>query len=535
MTVLTRRRGLAAAAAAIALAAIVTGPVAPAHAYETVNGKKVIVWGARTPVTNLDPHQRYDNPHHLVQSMIYEPLIKYEGDPAELVPWIATSWEMSDDAKTWTFKLDPNAKFQNGDPIDAEAVRYSFARALQINKAVSWMLADVLSPEGVSVVDPETVKFELDVPYASFAGFLPWWMIVNPKEIEPHAVDGDMGQAWMAENTAGSGPFKIARWEQNQYYYLQSDETYWNGWPQGADKAPGGVIYRIIREPSAQRSALQTGEVDFAEGLSQADYVQLRDAPGIVIENNPGNSAFAIKFNTQNGPVADLNLRKAIAYAFPYESFIDLYDGDAILMTSPFPQIVNGHIDVDGFPRQDLEKAKEYLAKSAYPDGGITLNYVHQNVNDETRRVGLLLLDALKPLNIEVNIVPTLWANMVSSAQSPETAAHMTGLFTSTFSTDPDNVAYQFTKSAWGQWFGISFYDNPEVSKLIADARAIASWDERAPMYAKVQEMITADQPEVFGYLRNSKLAHRDAVKGFAFTPMKPAAWADFHALWIED
>ncbi|MCC7425786.1 MAG: ABC transporter substrate-binding protein [Alphaproteobacteria bacterium] len=523
--------GLAAAAGVLAFSLA----AAPAAAYERDGDRKILVWGGRTPVVNIDPHQRFDAPHHLVQAMLYEPLVKYVENPARLIPWIAESWEASADARVWTFRLNANARFQNGDPIDAEAVRYSFVRALEINKAVSWMLRDVLKPAGVSVVDPRTVRFTLEQPYPSFAGFLPWWMIVNPKQITPNIRDNDNGQAWMTDNAAGSGPFRIRRWEQNAFYHFEAIPNYWNGWPQGEARRLGGVIYRIIREPSAQRTALMSRQVDFVEGLTTADYVQLRNVPGITIQNSPGSTAFGIKFNYQRGPTADANLRRAIAHAFDYESFAGLYAGDSQLMTSPFPNTVQGHVAVQGMPRRNLDRARELLGRTQWANGGLELTYVHQQGNDETRRVGLILLNSLQALNIKVNIQPMLWANMVANAQRVETVPNMIGLFTVTFSSDPDSYAYQFHRNSWGQWFGVSHYNNPDVFTLIERARSIPRWEERAPIYADIQRRIAEDQPEVFGFQPNTRLAHRAYVRGYSYTPMRPSGFADFHALWIED
>ena len=524
------RAGLGAAL----LAAATIWSITSASAFEKDGDRIIMVWGGRTPISNFDPHQRFDAPNHLFQNALYEPLIKYDGNPSKLVPWLADSWEVSADATVWTFKLNPKAKFQNGDPVDAEAVRYSFERNLKLKKAISWMLQGVLDPEAITVVDPTTVRMTLKQPNASFIGFIPWWMIVNPKQVKANEVDGDWGQKWMMANAAGSGPFKVKQFEADVSYHLESVVNYWKGWPHGDSKRLGGVIYKVIREPSAQRTALTTRAADIVEGLTTADYQQIARVPGIVVQNNPGASPFAIKFNYQKGPTTDVNLRRAIAYALDYSALPALYSGDAKLMTSPFPDAIQGHINVPDFPKQDLAKAKDFLEKTKWPNGGLELDYVHQQGNDETRRVGLILLNSLKALNITVNIKPLLWANMVANAQSPDTAAHMTGLFTSSYSVDPDATAFQYHKAAWGQWFGVSHYNNQVVFELMEKSRSTASWAEREPMYQEIQKQLTADQPEVFGYAPNVRIAHRDYVKGYRYNAMEMQGFVDFYSLWIE-
>lgn len=518
------------------LAALVASSamVAPTHAFERTDNGNVIVFGGRQAIPVLDPHVRYDWSTRMIQQAVYDALVKYEGDPAEVKPWLAETWETSEDGKTWTFHLARNAKFHNGDPVTAEAVRYSFERGLKLNKGIAWMLKDFLDPEGVSVVDDHTVRFDLKAPYAPFLSFLPWWFVVNPTEVQANEVDGDYGQAWLTDHAAGSGPFRLGRWEPNVLYEVESVEDYWKGWPQGENR-PAGVIYKIIREPAAQKAALQRGEADIVEGLTSDDYTQIARIPNIVIQNHKGMTTFGIKFNTQHGPTADINLRKAIAYAMDYDALVQIYNGEAVLETSPLPNGMRGHIDVPDIPRRDLAKAKEYLAKSGWPDGGITLPYVHVAGLEEARRIGLVLLENLKELNIGVEITPEQWPNMVAAGSRVETSPAMTSVYTTPISTDPDAVAYQYHKNSWGQYYAMAFYDNPDVSEMIDKARASTSWDERAALYADIQKRIVADQPEVFGMLQNRRWAHQSYLQGFTFSPVRFTGEVDLYPLWIKE
>lgn len=520
----------------IALAGLVTSSIlaTPANAFERTDKGNVIVFGGRQAIPVLDPHVRYDWSTRMLQQAVYDGLVKYESDPAEIKPWLAEKWETSADGKTWIFHLVKTAKFHNGDPVNAEAVRYSFERGLKLNKGVAWMLKDFLAPEGISAIDEYTVKFELKTPYTPFLSFLPWWYIVNPAQVKANEVDGDYGQKWLTDHEAGSGPFKLGRWEPNVLYEAEAVKDYWKGWQQGEKNRPAGVIYKIIREPAAQKAALQRGEVDIVEGLTPDDYVQIKRAQGIAIEDHKGMTTFGIKFNTQQGPTADINLRKAIAYAMDYDALIQVYNGAASLETSPLPDAMKGHIKVPGIPRKDLAKAKEYLAKSGFPNGGITLPYVHVAGLEEARRIGLVLLDSLKPLNITVEIKPEQWPNMVANGSKVETSPAMTSVYTTPVSTDPDAVAYQYHKNSWGQYFAMMFYDNPKVTEMIDKARASSNWDERAKLYADIQTQIVADQPEVFGMLQNRRWARRDYLQGFKFSPVRFTGEVDLYPLWVK-
>ena len=189
-----------------------------------------------------------------IQQATYDALLKYEGDPVELKPWLATSWTVNDDATVWTFKLDPRAKFQNGDPVDAAAVKASFERTLKLNKGPAWMYTDFLKPENISAEDPQTLRFTLSRPYAAFLSLLPWWYVVNVKQAMANEHNGDYGQQWLTDHTAGSGPYRVKRVEPNSLYELEAWDGYWKGWPQPEKARLGGIIYRVITENSSRRA-----------------------------------------------------------------------------------------------------------------------------------------------------------------------------------------------------------------------------------------------------------------------------------------
>ena len=520
-----KKLSIAAAATLAMLAA------APGDAFERNEDGKILVFAGRQPVPVLDPSVKYDWSTRMMQQSIYDGLVKYVGDPPRIEPWLAESWQTNADATVWTFKLVEGAKFHNGDPVDAEAVKYSFTRTLALNKGPAWMLNEFLDADGVEAVDARTVRFTLKSPFAPFLSFLPWWYIMNPKEVMAHEKDGDMGQEWLTENAAGSGPFKIKRWEQGTLYELERNKDYWKGWPQ-ADPL-SGVIYKLIRESASQRAALQKGEADIVEGLSSDDFDVVAKLPGIVVENHPGMTTFGLKMNNQRGATADVNMRKAIAHAMDYDAFLKIYNGNAKLQTGPFPFATQGHVDLD-VPRLDLARAKEYLAKTDHPNGGITLKYVYVQGLEEERQMGLVLLDNLKDLNIELEMVPLTWPNMKALGEDVETSPDLLAIFATPVSTDPDAVAYQYHKNSWGQYFGTSYYNNEEVWELVNKARSMANWVDRAPIYAKVQQMILDDQPEIFGMLANRRWGMRDYVKGFQFSPVRFTGEVDLYPLSIE-
>lgn len=502
--------------------------------YEVVDGKIHIVYGARQPVEILDPSIHYDWSTRNIQQSLYDALLKYVGDPPVLEPWLASSWETSPDAKVWTFHLVKDAKFHNGDPVTAEAVKFSFVRTLTLKQGPAWMLLGVLDPTGIEVLDPYKIRFTLMKPYAPFIAVVPWWFIMNPSEVMAHEVNGDWGTAWLQSppNEAGSGPFVIREWRHGEYYWLEAWDEYWKGWPH--PDHIGGFIFRLIREPASQRLAILAKEADIVEGVTPRDFDELAQTPGIYVVEHPGMTTFGIKMNTRKGMTANPLIRKAICYAFDYEALIDIYEGHAILEDSPFPPATKGHVSLDWIYRQDLDKAKEYMRMAGYPDGGFELEYVYVAGMEEERLIGLVLQSCLAEIGIHVNIVPLVWPQMVARGSKPETSPDMMAVFTTPIMSDPDAVAIQYHPMSAGSYYYSHFYENPRVTHLVEQARATADWEARAKMYDEIQRIIAYDAPEVFGMLYNRRWALRDYVQGFRFCPLRMTSEIDMYYLYID-
>ncbi len=503
-----------------------------ASAFERVNGQFYLVIANRQPVSTLDPAQKYDYSSRTLEQALYDGLVKYVGNPPKVEPWLAKDWTVSDDGLTWTFHLADNAKFHSGNPVTAEAVAYSFKRTLGLNKGPAWMLSDFLKPEGIKVVDEHTVQFKLERPYAAFLSFLPWWYIVDPAVVKEHEVNGDQGQAWLNEHAAGSGPYELSKFEQGKGYQLKLNKDYWKGFPYDTAKM-GGVIIRLIRETSSQRASFLKGEADIVSELTVEEMQQVSHHKDVKVSEIPALTSFGMKFNTTNKYLSDLNMRKAIAYAFNYDGLLQIYNGRATLETSPFTDAIRGKVTIDNMPRQDLAKAKEYLAKTKYPKGGFDLEYVYVQGLEQERQAGLLLLDALKPLNIHVKITPLTWPNMVGRAADAKTAPDLMAAFVTPVSTDPDAVAIQYHPSSFGKYYGSHFLNDPALAKKIEEARRETEWNKRAPIYAEIQQDIVNDQPEIFGMMRERDYAYHTWVKGFQDSPIRMSSEIDLYPLHI--
>ncbi len=446
------RRDFLAATAMGSLAA--TLPGLGAQGFERVGDRRTLVFSGGQPVPVLDPHVRYDWSTRMMQQASTTRWPNTSATRRRSCPWLAERWETSPDGLAWTFHLVAGAKFHNGDPVDAEAVRFSFERALKLNKGVAWMLKGHLDPSGIAAVDARTVRLTLTAAL--------WRLpVVHPALVrrQPEAGDGEPGGRRLRPEIPHRRGCRLrpvhasSRWDGQAVMALDAVPDYWKGWPMPAAERPAGVIYRVIREPAPRKAALQRGEVDMVTEMTPDDYDQMAKLPGIVVTDDTGMTPFTIQMNTQKGPTADLNFRKAVAYAFDYDALIQIENGAARLLDSPFPNAMTGHVAIADIPRRNLRTAREYLAKTKWPKGGVELDYTYVAGLEVERRIGLALLESLQPLDIKVNVVAQPWPTLIGRGAKPETASDLVAVYVTPVSPDADVLAAQYASTAAGQFW----------------------------------------------------------------------------------
>ncbi|MCK4411236.1 ABC transporter substrate-binding protein, partial [Candidatus Bipolaricaulota bacterium] len=200
------------------------------------------------------------------------------------------------------------------------------------------------------------------------------------------------------------------------------------------------------------------------------------------------------------------------------------------------PQGLDGYVSLaDVMYRQDVDKAKEYMKKAGFPDGGFALDYVLVAGHPEETKIGLILKDCLSKIGIEVKIVPVPWPEMCALGSTAETSPDIMAVYTTPIINDPDVVASQYHPDSYGAYYASHFYYDRKVIELVDEARSISDWEEREKLYEQIQRMVLEDAPEVFGMLYSRVWAFRDHVKGFRFSPVRFTSEIDMYWLYIEE
>lgn len=489
---------------------------------------KVLVMGSAVDVYNMDPAVGFDQAISSTVKNLYDNLYRHVDDPPRVIPWLAERHEVSEDATEWTFYLRKDANFHDGSPVTAQAVKYSADRLVEIGKGPASLFKGVIDEESTTVLDDYTVKFKLLKPFAPFLDVVPWLFILNPDLVEKNR-GSDFGQAWLTDHEAGSGPFTIKEITPGETYEFEAFEDYWRGWPE--EGRISGYVRMVMRESSERTAALESGEIHVADWMLAEDQLVLRDVNGMFLVDEPTLNTYDIKLNNRKGYTADINVRKAISYAFDYEALKNIWAGRAKLLTGPLPPgsgWVNTGVEVHEL---DMEKAKEELSKSPWPDGGFELDYVYVTGLEEERQTGLIFRDQLEELNINVNVIPMSWTDAVVLFGDYQTSPDMFPLYSSSAYSDPENYLWSgYHSSQSGQWTNPGHYENPELDSILEEARGTTDRAERKSLYDQAQEIIVNDAVNVFGVNPPDFHVWSPDVKGFDYCPVQGS---DEEFYWI--
>ena len=342
---LNRRTLLATGSASLALGSL----AAPAAAL--AQGRKdAIVLGMTLEPTGLDPTANAAaSIAEVTLYNIYETLTKVN-ENGSVAPLLAESWDVSPDLKTYTFRLRRGVKFQNGEPFNAQAVKFSFERAggdKSTNKDKRTFAA-----MSVQAVDEFTVvilnkEIDPDLPFALGQATA---IIVEPKSADTNAA-----------KPVGTGPYKLEAYNKGASLVL----TKWDGYRNPAQARINRITFRFISDSAAQAAALMAGDVDVFPRAGTRIVAQFRNNPQFQVILAGSRAKTILAINNARKPLDDVRVRRAILAAVDRKAFIDgAADGFGVPIGSHYVPGAAGYVDTTGINPFDVEKAKKLLAEA---------------------------------------------------------------------------------------------------------------------------------------------------------------------------
>lgn len=520
---LTPRRLLGAAVIALGTA-LAAGPL-PALA-ATPKDTLVMAWQF-DDIISLDPAEIFEFSGAEYSSQIYDRLIAFDPkDVSRLLPAVAESWSVSDDGKTFTFKIRDGITFHSGNPLTAEDAAWSLQRVVKLNKSPAFILGQFgLTAENVDqkirATDPRTLVMETDKAYAPT--FVYYCLtagvasVLDSKLVKSKEANGDLGYNWLKTNSAGSGPFSLRQWKAAELLMLDANPKYWQGAP-----AMKRVLIRHIPEPATQRLLLEKGDVDVARNLKPEQFEPLRSSDSIRIEEAPKGTVWYFGLNQKNEILSKPEVRQAMKHLVDYDGMRKtIMNGLGTTHQAFLPMGFLGALGDTPYA-YDPQKAKELLTKAGYPDG-FTIRLDVQNTSPSLDMAQAIQGSAAAG-GVRIELVPgdgkqvltkyrarnheLLLYRWGADYQDPHTNADA-------FASNPDNSDEGKVKSlAWR-----NAWDIPDLTKKTAAAVMERDAEKRAALYADLQREVMETSPYVVMFQQTEVIARRSDVSGLIWGP----------------
>lgn len=502
---------------------------------DIVKEPAIMIYNAGGDPPTLDPQLNTKSEATLINLNLFEGLVKMDGD-GKIIPAVAETWDISDDGLVYTFHLNKDAKWSDGQAVTASDFDYSWKRALNPEnavKSVNYMFylknaeaaykgekdADEI---GLKVIDEYTFEVTLESP-VPYIMELYSYGVYNP--VRKDIVEANPDRWTLSPETCVSnGPFKMSSFKMNEKIILVKDENYWNSKNKGKLDE---LHFVFIEDSSTALKAYEAGEID-GLGSIPSEEIQRLMMEGDELKVVPKLSTTYFAYNVGKSPLDNAKVREALTLAIDKEVIVKAFPQGLYVPATGFVSVAltlegnnfreigdkNGPV----IPRSgDVEKAKLALAEAGYPDGNgfPEVEYLY-NTNDSNKKIAEILQEMWKQnLNIDISLV-----NVESKVSSERR----------------HNGQFQIARAGWGADFNhpMSFLDlftsdagnntpqyrNPEYDNLIREAKQALDPDDIIELLHKAEDMILSDYAICPLFYSNNLALTKDKFKDVKFSSL---------------
>ncbi|PVB59367.1 ABC transporter substrate-binding protein [Labrenzia sp. 011] len=501
-------------AAAFASAFLAFAPQAQAQ-----TPPNVLVVGQIAEPKSLDPHAVTAVNDFRILVNLYDGLVRYKDGTLEVEPSLAESWTISDDGKTYTFKLREGVTFHDGSPFNAEAVKFNFDRMLKEDHPfhdtgpfpLSFFFSTV---EDVTADDETTVTFKLSAPYAPFLSNLayPTGLMVSPEAVRTHGKD-------FGRNPSGTGAYKFAEWDANAKMVAVRNEDYWDGAPELE-----ALIFRPITDANTRIAEMLSGGLDVMVEVPPDSLQQFKTDESFTVLEQAGPHVWFLILNAKEAPFNSKAARQAANYAINKKALVEnILQGTAEVAAGPTPPAFAWAYNegLEPYP-YDPDKARALLKEAGYNGEEITF-YVTEGGSGmlDPIAMGTAIQADLQAVGMNVKIETYEWNTFLGKVNPGlEGKAAMAEMAWMT--NDPDTLPFLALRTEAMPdkgGFNSGYYSNAKVDALLEKARQVTDQRERAALYKEMQEIVQEDAPWVFVANWKQNAVTKASVEGFKLQP----------------
>ena len=418
---------------------------------------------------SFDPFNSGMTLDKVVYNNVFDTLLRFYDGEFENV--LVTDYSVSDDGTVYTFKLKDNVFFHNGEKLTANDIVFSMERAKTSNQMANF----TKSITKVEAVDALTAKITLEEPYVPFLNAVAAQVcIMNEKAVT------EAGEQ-VSLKPIGTGPYTFVQWDAGAQVVLERFADY-----HGEEPQIKTATYVVLTNPETALIATQTGEIDLTYTIPPIAAPQIKEEGLLTLDLNPTMGSGYIVMNLEAPFINDVNFRKALAYATNREEIVEFgMDGIAEASTHLYDEQTVGYTGEFHIPDYNVEKAKEFLAKTDYAGETISFKVGYENY----KKIGIVYQEQLKKVGINI-AVELLEANTwVSDMKSGNYS-----MSTIVMTIDPDVALWSTTlhSNAIGG-YNFSRLNDEAVDAAFDNGASILDPAQRKEAYAPIEQKLYED------------------------------------------
>ena len=478
-------------ASASASAPAATASASTSGSTSAAGANRPVRVGMDVDAGTLDPRLMTDTTAYRVTALIYDGLVLLD-DKLQPQPDLATSWD-APNPTTYVFHLRQGVKFQDGTPLTADDVVYTYTTIT--DPALKSPMRALYAPiKSVVAIDPNTVQFNLSKPYAPLLQYLDLGIV--PKHI------ASTDATSLAQHPVGTGPFTFQSWAKNSKIELVANKDYWGGAP-----TVPGVEIDVIPDNSARAAALEAGNVDLIMSpMSSDDITRLQgESSRITATTMAGLGETFFTMNTKDPILSDVRVRQAVAHLIDQQTIItQIYKGVDKPAVSILLPSWTAYTDTIKQPAYDPAAATQLLQQagwtkgsSGWAKGGQPLKLVLQTHTEDPNRVQTIefLQNQFQGFGIQATVKTSDFASFLADLLA---GRYQFGMLGGLNWINPDRGLYNSFHTGGTNF---SFYSNPQVDQLLDDARSSSDAAQQTKDYQQFATILSQDVPyEVLSY-----------------------------------
>ena len=493
-----------------------------------------------TDVTSLDPARAFDTISLQFLLLVYQGLVEYD-DGVKLAPSLATGWNLSADRMTYTFHLRPGARFSNGREVVAADFVYSLERILNpqtaaptesyfegIAGAKEFREGTAPRVAGLQTPDRYTLTIRLAAPDPTFLYVLtlPGGLVVPHEEVER------LGSAFET-HPVGTGPYVVTGWHRGFNLRLARNPLY----PRAERQHLDAIDVLIGGDTTLHLMMFERGELDIAEvdtnpGIPIPDFVRIEHSPRWhnLIERMPVGAVEFLSLNVEMPPFDNLKVRQAMNYAINKDKLIRLMHGMDMPADGILPATMPGfNPNLKGYP-YDPAKARQLLAESGHSNG---FTFTFWYLSSGNSPVPDAIQYDLKQVGINAELKPVTFASLLDSEERRHTVPCDLGAWSQDYPDPSDflDVMFNGNRITEEGCQNTSFYNNPRVNELLAEAATCADPDRRLSLYQAAEQIIVTDAPYVPLDHQYTYALHQPWLHG---VHLHPVLYFRFERMWLD-